>query len=310
MTSFFLCTVEPTNSPLGSPSHSQIPSPEMQGYTNSPRCSIPSVVSSCPDPTPNAIINTAPATEDDLINIILDENSPLPHSPPLTPPSPSSNHVNVTIYYGSIPVLSRDIACNKGCRIFYGPNFQIPSDNDKAVDFETACGPLHAEQISLPPNHPLPQAKEVLTSMNRGIFIEVHDNDIFATPLCNNIVFCSTSVYHQSTPLERERRIRVFDYNTHFRQSLEQYSYCRGHAPEPHVIFSLGQPFGPQQPINQNYISVVVTHLQAKCDLEVYRKSYPLSTDLLSSVPDIVDVRQASATDLRAESFLNTMFQC
>lgn len=288
----------------------------MQGYAGSPPCGVPSVVSTCSvsDPTQQqqggVMGGGTTAPDDNLFNIILDESSPLPHSPPLTPPSPSNNQINVTIYYGTIPVLSKDVTCTKGCRIFYGPNFAVPSDNDKAVDFETACGPLQAEQVPLPPNHPLPQAKDILASMARGIFIEVHDGDVYATPLCNNIVFCGSSFYHASAPLERERRVRVFDYNSHFRQSLEQYSYRRGMHPDPHVIFSLGQPWGPQQPISQNYISIIVTHSQAKRDLEVFGQSYHYSTDLFSTVPDIVDVRQANATDLRAESFLNTMFQC
>jgi hypothetical protein len=297
--------IEPSGSPIHSPLQSQIHSPEMHSYVGSPQCGVPST---CSVTDPSGIITAPPTTDEDIINIIFDESSPLPQSPPLTPPSPQSNQFNITVYYGTMPVISKDISCNRGCRLFYGPHFRPPVSDEQAVNFESIFGPLDAEQISLPPTHPLPQAKSILNSMNRGILIESHDNDIYVTPLCNNIVFCGTSYYQQSTPLDRERRTKVFDYNSQFRQALDQYSYRHGLAPDPHVIFSLGQPWGPHQPISQNYIFVVVTHIQAKRDLDTYGRPYPYATDLFSTVSDIVDVCQASSNDLRAESFLNSVF--
>ena len=312
----FFLLVEPTGSPVGSPNQ-VCPSPEMQGFSGSPCGGIPSV-SSCCDPIASvptcssSVINstTAATTDEDIVNLIgdLEDTSPLPRSPSLSPPPP--NQLNVTIYYGSVAVLSKNVTCTKGCRLFYGPNFQLPTNDDQAANFESLFGPLEAEQIPLPPEHPTPQASEIFNSMNRGLLIEMHDNDIFVTPLCNTMVFCGTSYYQPSAPLERERRTKVFDYSTHFRHSLEQYSIRRGPQPDPHVIFSLGQAWGPQHPITQNCIFVVVTHIQAKHDLEVYGLPFPFSQDLFSSVPDVVDVRQASPTDMRAESFLNSVFQC
>lgn len=280
-----------------------------QGYSGSP-CGVPSV-SSVIDPigSISSSCGGGATTDDEFINIILDQNSPLPQSPPLSPPIPPSDQINVSVYYGSIPVLNKDVTCSKGCRLFYGPNYQPPSNDEQAAAFESYFGPLEAEQLLLPHNHPLPQAKGILDSMNRGILIEMHDKDIFVTPLCKSIVFCGSSYYQQSTPLERESRVKVFDYNTH-RRLLEQHSIRRTPSPEPHVIFSLGQSWGPQQPITQNCIFVVVTHIQAKRDLEMFGQPYPYNSDLFASVPDMVDVRQASATDLRAESFLNSVFQC
>lgn len=307
---------------MGSPSHPQ-PSPEVQQQlysSGSPTCGVPSVSSvvdpissSATPPISGSVITTAPTTDDEFISIILDQNSPLPQSPPLTPPTPPSNQIVVTVYYGNMPVLSKNVSCTKGCRLFYGPNYQPPANDEQAARFESYFGPLEAEQLSLPQNHPVPQAKCILDSMSRGLLIEMHDNDVFVTPLCKSIVFYGSSYYHQSTALERETRMKVFDYNVQFRQLLEQFSMRRTLSPSPHIILSLGQSWGPQQPITNNYIYVVITHVQAERDLKMYgtpQPTYPYSADLFSTVPDIVDVRQASATDIRAESFLNSVFQC
>ena len=288
------------------------PSPEMQSY-NSP-AAIPSV-SSCSVVNQSSIrpscsvisdnTTTVPTTEN-IINVIedLEDKSPNPISPPPPPP----NQLNIAVYYNSVLITNRTVSCKKGCRFYCGPN-TTPATNEQAATFESLFGPLEAEQIALPTTHPLPEAQEIFDTMKRGLLIEMHDNDIYATPLCCNVVFCGTSYYHQSQPLERERRTKVFNYNEHFQPALEQYSLHRGPQPDPHVIFSLGQPWGPTQPITQNCVFIVVTHTQAKHDLEVYGPPFPF-THLFSSIPDMVDIRQDSVSDLRAEAFLNTVFPC
>lgn len=289
-------------------------SPEVQAMSSSPLCApdMSSMTDTLPSCTAKSVItsNGPACSESGIADILVDlaETSNNPSSPALSPSPP--HKLNVTVYYGSISVLSKDVMCNKGCRIYCGSNFNPPANPEQANQLETIFGPLEAEQIPLPNGHPLPQANEVFESMKRGLLIEMHDNDVYATPLCNNIVFCGTSYYHQSQPLEKEKRTKVFDYNNYFQPSLEQYSLHRGPPPDSHVIFSLGQAWGPQQPITHNCVFIVVSHTQAKHDLEVYSPPFSFAYDLFCSVPDMVDTQQASATDLRAESYLNTVFNC
>ncbi len=301
------------------------PSPDMHGY-NSPAAAggIPSVSScsvidqpcsvlpSCSQSmvhSPSTSNNVTEATEENIINVIedLEEKSPHPLSPLRNPPPP--NQLNIAVYYGSVQVLNKTICCNRGCRLYSG-QYSQPSTDEQAASFESYFGPLEAEQISLPNTHPLPEAKQIFDSMNRGLLIEMHDNDIYATPLCRTIVYCGNSYYHTSQQLEKERRMKVFDYNEHFQPALEQYSVHCGPQPDPHVIFSLGQHWGPTQPITQNCVFVVVSHIQAKHDLEVYGPPFSFNHHLFGTVSGSVDVRQNSSSDLRAEAFLNTVYPC
>ena len=174
---------------------------------------------------------------------------------------------------------------------------------------ESLFGPMEAEQIVLSPNHPVPQAKELLESMMRGLLVEMHGNDIYATALCRCMVHCGTSYYQQSVPLDREIRTKVFDYNK-FQPALEQYVLHCGPPPEPHIIFCLGQFWGPHNPVTQNLVSIVVTHTQAKNDVQTYLPPFFPPHDLLTTIPDSVDVQRASSSDMRAESFLSSVLQC
>lgn len=251
----------------------------------------------------------ASATSDqEIVDVIvqLAEDTHHPTSPPLSPPP---YQLKVTVFYGSVPVLSKDISCHRGCRIFSGLGYQaMESHPHQSQNFESLFGPPDAEQISLPPMHQVPAAKNIFSTMSRGLLLEMHNNDIYATPLCHNVVFCGQSFYADSAQLEREKRTKVFDYSKHFQPALEQYSLSRGLKPEPCVIFSLGQSWGPHRPVNHNLIYIVVSHMQAAHDLKMFEPPFPLSHDLFSTVHDSVDVQQASPTDIRAEAFLTSVF--
>lgn len=330
--SFFV--VDSTNSVIDSPLQ-MCPSPETHGY-NSPTC-IPSVSScsgidqpcsvgggsssvlpSCsqsiiasPSPSSNRqAVNTMTTTEENIISVLedLEEKSPHPLSPLHDPPPP--NQLNISVYYGSVQVLSKTVQCSKGCRIYSG-QYSTPTTDDQAATFESCFGPLEADQICLPSTHPLPEAQQIFDSMNRGLLIEMHENNIYATPLCRTIVYCGTSYYQTSQQLEKERRMKVFDYQEHFQPALEQYSLNRGPAPDPHVIFSLGQHWSPSKPITQNCIFIVVSHVQARHDLDVFGPPFTFNHHhLFGTVSGSVDVRQNSTSDIRAEAFLNTVYPC
>ena len=263
---------------------------------------------SAPACTPSVMTSSGPTSttsDQEIVDVIeqLAEDTHHPTSPPISPPP---HQLKVTVYYGSVPVLSKEISCHRGCRIFSGPSYQSVENHHQSQNFESLFGPPDAEQICLPSMHPVLNAKGIFDAMHRGLLLEMHNNDIYATPLCQNIVFCGQSFYANSAQLEREKRTKVFDYSKHFQPALEQYSMSRGIKPEPCVIFGLGQQWGPQRPINTNLIYIVVAHMQAMHDLSVFEPPFPLSHDLFSAVHDSVDVQQASPTDIRAEAFLTS----
>lgn len=266
------------------------------------------------DPTcsyPLSVITSTSSTTSDpqIIDVIEELNSVSPHpTSPLSSPPPPSHPMNVSVYYGTTPVISKDITSLKGCRISYGPT-NPPASMDP-VKMEDLFGSMEADQIFLTPNHPSPGAKELLESMVRGLRIEMHGNDVYVTALCRCMVHCGTSYYHHSVPLEREVRTKVFDYNK-FQSALEQHVMHCSPLPEPHIIFSLGQFWGPQHPVTVNLISIVVTHTQAKSDIQTYLPPpfYP-SHNLLATIPSSVEVQQASQSDMRADRFLSSVLPC
>ena len=189
-------------------------------------------------------------------------NSPIPAST-------EACELQVRVLYGSIPVLNQSINCAHGGRIFFNPyQGQLPQQSGDGGKVRKLFGPPKAEQISLPNCHPNPLAAEIFKAMYRGFVIEMKDSDIYATPLCQTVVYYGQSSTSQSYALEKETCTKVFDYANHFRPSLEHYAINNGQAPNPYCIFSLGQSWGPGKHVAQNLISIVVTHLQAKHELD------------------------------------------
>ena len=237
----------------------------------------------------------------------LNSVSPHPTSPPLSSPPPPSHQMNVSVFYGTTPVISKNISSPKGCRISFGHT--NPPTSVDSVKMEDLFGSMEADQIYLSPNHPVPRAQELLESMLRGLVIETHNNDVYATALCRCMVHCGTSYYQHSVPLEKETRTKVFDYNK-FQTALEQHVMHCSPLPEPHIIFSLGQLWGPQHPVTLNLISIVVTNTQAKNDIQTYLPPFYPSHNLLTTIPNPVEVQQSSSSDARADQFLSSVLPC
>ena len=227
------------------------------------------------------------------------------HSP--IPASPKACELQVRVLYGSIPVLNQRVNCTRGARVFFNPyQGQLPSlQSSEGGKYRKLFGPPDAEQISLPNCHPDPLAADIFKAMCRGLIIEMVDNDICVTPLCQTIVYCGQSSTSQSCPLEKEQRTKVFDYANHFRPSLEQYAVFNGPAPNPYCIFSLGQSWGPGKHVAQNLISIVVTHLPAKHELDTIGLPHALARDLLMDLPESIEVEKPTYTDIEAEAYLN-----
>jgi len=224
---------------------------------------------------------------------------------PTTPQAPV-NDIQIQILYGSILVFKKSIDGANGCRIFYsktvtsGISFKTPYA-------KSLFGPPEAYQIALPSIHPSAPAKDIFQAMHRGILLEVIDGTIYITPLCQVVVHHASSPTAQSLRLEREKQTKVFDYANSFRPALERYALTHTVPPAPHAIFSLGQSWGPGRHVAKNFVSIVVTHLQAKDELDTIALPHiPNEDALLSFTPKIVEIGP-NDNDREAEAFLQQL---
>ena len=255
---------------------------------------------------PTSVGSTAMHSHDSEIVDLVEELEKT-HSPtPSLPSSPSPYDIEVQVYYGSIQVCSRRLLCHNGCRILHDPRYVQPPLALEAEKVRELFGPLEAQHVQLPQAHPDVQANTIFQALTRGLLIELEDDDIYATPLCRTVVYSGSASDGQSYPLEREQRTKVFDYKNSFHPQLEQYALMPGgRIPAPHVMFSLGQSWGPSRHVSQNLVSVVVTHLSAKHELDSVGIPTSLMQDLLVCSPGSVEIDQASPNDLEAERFLS-----
>ena len=97
----------------------------------------------------------------------------------------------------------------------------------------------------------------------------------------------------------------MFDYNSHFRPALEHYALVPGESPSPYFILSLGQTWGSGRHVTENLVSIIITHSQAKHEIEAIGLTHLLTKDLLIDMPDSVDIDQPTETDLEAEAFFS-----
>lgn len=245
-------------------------------------------------PSPASVVSTTPGPsligDEKEVAQFFDELESNPSSSPLpTSPPPPSNEVNVRIFYGSIPIHSENVDCTNGCRILAGGDEEILFPN--------------AHNICLPDSHAHPTAKEIFGAMKRGILIEAREGNVYVTPLCRTMVYCGSSSSDRAVSLEKEKRSKVFDYNSHFRPALDHYAFNPGKSPSPYFILSLGQTWGPDRHVTENLVSVVITHSRARHEIDAIGLPHLLTKDLLLDLPDTVDIEAANETDLEADAF-------
>lgn len=264
-----------------------------------------SVSSMSPSPVPvtssSYMLNNA---NNDIVRLVEELEETHPSTPPLSA-TPPSNEVQIRVLYGSIPVHVESVALNSGCRIYFDPCNIPPPSIQGIQDTRKLFGPPEAHQIALPSSHPDPLAKQLFQAMHRGLLIEMIGGDIYATPLCRTVVYYSPDSTSQSYPLEKEQRAKVFDYQQGFRPALEHFALGHGPMPNPSVLFSLGQSWGPGRHVARNLITVVVTHSQAKHELDAFGLPHALAQDLLIDIPETVEIDQANCRDIEAEAFLS-----
>lgn len=121
---------------------------------------------------------------------------------------------------------SENVSNPQGCRLYYGHMEPSPDQVD-------LFGPVTLQQVQFPgtsdiQNHKQRQYTEtVLGVMERGLILEIWEQDIYALRLCQCKVFWSGPGCPEQgppNPMEREERVKVFSLN-HF---LEGDAQVRG----------------------------------------------------------------------------------
>ena len=220
-----------------------------------------------------------------VVDILSDLDDHLPTPPMFV--TPRSSQLQIRIFYGSISVHTEYLDCINGCRI-------ISESSDKSLPFRQKDEKI----IMLPDNHPHSCARDIFNAMQRGVLIETSDGNVYVTPLCGTVVYCANSPTDVAQPLDKEVRSKVFDYKNHFRPALEHYALVHSQSPTPYFILGLGQNWGRGHHVTQNLISIVITHAQARHEIDTIDA---VTQDLLIDLPDSVVIEQC---DMEAEAFL------
>ncbi|XP_019848988.1 PREDICTED: interferon regulatory factor 5-like isoform X1 [Amphimedon queenslandica] len=223
------------------------------------------------------------------------------------PPAQFANNPNaltIRIMYGSITVHMETFDCSKGLRIFYGPLHcrDVLSPQEEEMLF----GPLSAHQLSISPRHPSPLSTEIFRTLKRGLIIEASEGAVYATALCRTVIYSGSSPMKNSGSLEKEEKVKVFDFRSGFLPELKTSLETRSNVvPKPYALFSFGQHWGSDRPLLKNLITLVVSHCGALNELK--NSNVTLYDELLYEPIENQDIRIISPTkmDLEAEEFLN-----
>ncbi len=263
-------------------------------------CHSPSMTDS-PCPT---IISEPDDTDMERLISNLEDN---PSTPPISPHIPSSQ-LEVKVFYGSILVETKYVDCSEGaCRILSKQSYPCAPAEEKRYG-----GYGNSQRVFLPENHPQSLSKNIFDAMGNGIVMEVSDGNVYITPLCRTIVYCSSSASpgQEASLLNKDQPTKVFDYMNHFRPALEHYALIQGQSPSPSFILGLGQTWGRGRSVSQNLISIMVTHCKAKQDIDTISLPILASQEVMIELPpnDTIDIiNPPTESDLEADAFLKNL---
>lgn len=123
--------------------------------------------------------------------------------------------LDVKVLYRGRAVECVTVSNPQGCRLFYGHLEPSPQQVD-------LFGPITLQQVRFPGTSSIQNQKQrdyteaLLDVMDRGLILEIWEQDIYAVRLCQCKVFWSGPGLEEvgrPNPLEREKKIKVFSLN-------------------------------------------------------------------------------------------------